>query len=67
VKFIKPATLNIAPVFLLSGPLAVLAEAPAVPVNPLDTGAAQAAVESAVQPVIEALPAAAAAVRAARG
>ena len=55
----KHATLNIAIVFLLSGPLAVLAETPAVPVNPLDTGAAQAAVESAVQPVIEALPTAA--------
>ena len=55
----KHATLNIAIVFLLSGPLAVLAETQAVPVNPLDTGAAQAAVESAVQPVIEVLPTAA--------
>jgi hypothetical protein len=55
----KHATLSIAILFLLSGPAAVLAETPAVPVNPLDTGAAKAAVEAAVQPVIEALPTAA--------
>ena len=51
----KHATLSIAILYLLAGPVAVLAETPAVPVNPLDAGAAKTAVESATQPVIEAL------------
>ena len=55
----KHATLSIAILYLLAGPVAVLAETPAVPVNPLDAGAAKAAVESVAQPLIEALPTAA--------
>lgn len=55
----KHATLSVAMVFLLASPVAVLAETPAVPASPLDAGAAKAAVETAAQPVIEALPTAA--------
>ena len=57
----KHATLSVAVVFLLASPLAVLAQTPAVPASPLEAGAAKAAVETAAQPVIEALPTAAAA------
>jgi hypothetical protein len=59
VKFMKHATLSVAVVFLLASPLAVLAQTPAVPASPLEAGAAKAAVETAAQPVIEALPTAA--------
>ena len=57
----KYATLSVAIVFLLASPLAAMAETPAVPASPLDAGAAKAAVETTAQPVIEALPTAAAA------
>lgn len=55
----KHATLSIAILFLLTGPVTVVAETPAAPANPLDAGAAKAAVESAAQPVLDALPTAA--------
>mgnify|MGYP001825122380 CR=1 FL=1 len=55
----KRATSSIAILFLLAGPVASLAETPAAPANPLDAGAARAAVESAAQPVLDALPTAA--------
>lgn len=60
VKPMKQTTLALAILFSLSGVTAVQAEAPPVTVQPLELEVVPAAVESAAQQVMEALPAAAA-------
>jgi hypothetical protein len=59
MKIMKRATSSIAILFLLAGPVAVLAETPAAPASPLDTSAARAAVVESAEPVLDALPTAA--------
>jgi len=65
MKIMKRATSSITILFLLAGPVAALAETPPAPASPLDTSAARTVVESAAQPVLDALPTAATAAGAA--